>query len=43
MKLELTRELGLMNSHLPSEYGGVSASYLDGCLIGEELAWLAAA
>src|SRR5829696_5861718 len=32
-------EVGLMNSHLPPEYGGVSASYLDGCLIAEELAW----
>ncbi|MGH2985951.1 MAG: acyl-CoA dehydrogenase family protein [Solirubrobacterales bacterium] len=30
--------IGLMNSHLPGEYGGVGASYLDGCLIGEELA-----
>jgi acyl-CoA dehydrogenase len=36
-------ELGLMNSHLPAEYGGVGASYLDGCLIGEELAWGCAA
>jgi acyl-CoA dehydrogenase len=36
-------EVGLMNSHLPAEYGGVSASYLDGCLIGEELAWGCAA
>ena len=27
-----------MNSHLPERYGGVGASYLDGCLIGEELA-----
>jgi acyl-CoA dehydrogenase len=35
--------LGLMNSHVPSEYGGVGASYLDGCLIGEELAWGCAA
>ena len=32
-------ELGLMNSHLPEEYGGVGASYLDGCLIEEELSW----
>jgi acyl-CoA dehydrogenase len=32
-----------MNSHVPSEYGGVGASYLDGCLIGEELAWGCAA
>jgi acyl-CoA dehydrogenase len=36
-------ELGLMNSHLPEEYGGAGASYLDGCLIGEELAWGCAA
>jgi acyl-CoA dehydrogenase len=36
-------ELGLMNSHLPPEYGGVGASYLDGCLVGEELAWGCAA
>src|SRR3954469_5268833 len=36
-------ELGLMNSHLPAEYGGVGASYLDGCLVGEELAWGCAA
>jgi len=31
--------LGLMNSHLPAMHGGVGASYLDGCLVGEELAW----
>ncbi len=36
-------ELGLMNSHLPAEYGGTGASYLDACLIGEELAWGCAA
>jgi acyl-CoA dehydrogenase len=36
-------ELGLMNSHLPEEYGGVGASYLEGCLIAEELAWGCAA
>jgi acyl-CoA dehydrogenase len=36
-------ELGLMNSHLPAQYGGVGACYLDGCLIGEELAWGCAA
>jgi acyl-CoA dehydrogenase len=32
-------ELGLMNSHIPEEYGGVGAGYLDGCLIEEELSW----
>ena len=36
-------EVGLMNSQLPAEYGGAGASYLDGCLIGEELAWGCAA
>jgi len=36
-------ELGLMNSQLPGEYGGVGASNLDGCLIAEELAWGCAA
>ena len=36
-------ELGLMNPQLPAAYGGVEASYLDGCLIGEELAWGCAA
>ena len=36
-------ELGLMNSRLPAEYGGVGASYLDACLVGEELAWGCAA
>jgi acyl-CoA dehydrogenase len=41
--IEKAWELGLMNSHLPDEYGGVGASYLDGCLIGEELAWGCAA
>jgi acyl-CoA dehydrogenase len=41
--IKKARELGLMNSHLPDEYGGVGASYLEGCLIGEELAWGCAA
>jgi acyl-CoA dehydrogenase len=36
-------DVGLMNSHVPPEYGGAGASYLDGCLIGEELAWGCAA
>ena len=30
-------EVGLMNSHVPEEYGGPGASYLDGCIIEEEL------
>jgi acyl-CoA dehydrogenase len=36
-------QLGLMNSHLPERYGGAGVSYLEGCLIGEELAWGCAA
>src|SRR5215210_7743890 len=32
-------ELGLMNVHIHEAYGGPSASYLDGCIIEEELSW----
>ncbi len=32
-------ELGLMNGHLPTEYGGPGLSYLEGTLIEEEIAW----
>jgi acyl-CoA dehydrogenase len=32
-------ELGLMNSHIPEEYGGPGLDYLTGCLIEEELGW----
>src|ERR687888_1894494 len=32
-------ELGLMNAHLPAEYGGLELSGFDGMLIGEELSW----
>ena len=32
-------ELGLMNSHLPEEYGGPGLDYLSGTLIEEELGW----
>src|ERR1700746_2120983 len=32
-------ELGLMNSHLPAEYGGPGLGYLDGAIIEEEVAW----
>ena len=28
-----------MNTHTPEEYGGPGASYLDGCIIEEELSW----
>src|SRR5438105_8318841 len=32
-------ELGLMNVHVPEEYGGPGLSAFDGALIGEELSW----
>jgi acyl-CoA dehydrogenase len=32
-------ELGLMNVHVPEEYGGAALSAFDGMLIGEELYW----
>ncbi len=37
--IEKAWELGLMNSHLPSEYGGPGLGYLDGAIIEEEIAW----
>jgi acyl-CoA dehydrogenase len=32
-------ELGLMNAHVPAEFGGSELSGFDGMLIGEELSW----
>jgi acyl-CoA dehydrogenase len=32
-------EVGLMNTHVPEAYGGPGLSYLEGCLIEEELSW----
>src|SRR3954466_11148718 len=37
--LEKAWELGIMNSHIPEEYGGPGLGYLDGCLIEEEIGW----
>ncbi|HTR73971.1 MAG TPA: acyl-CoA dehydrogenase family protein [Solirubrobacterales bacterium] len=37
--VEKAWEVGLMNTHIPEEYGGSGAGYLDGCLIEEELSW----
>jgi acyl-CoA dehydrogenase len=37
--LEKAWELGLMNNHLPSEYGGPGLGFLDGAIIEEELSW----
>lgn len=32
-------DLGLCNSHIPMQYGGLGLGALDGCIIGEELAY----
>jgi acyl-CoA dehydrogenase len=32
-------EVGLMNTHVPEEYGGPGLDYLSGCLIEEEFSW----
>src|SRR5215213_4774723 len=37
--LEKAWELGLMNGHIPEEYGGPGVSYLDGAIMEEELGW----
>jgi acyl-CoA dehydrogenase len=37
--LEKAWALGLMNCHIPEEYGGPGLSFLDGALIEEELGW----
>ncbi|MFN2612778.1 MAG: acyl-CoA dehydrogenase family protein [Solirubrobacterales bacterium] len=37
--LEKAWEIGLMNTHIPEEYGGAGLDYLSGCLIEEEMGW----
>jgi acyl-CoA dehydrogenase len=37
--IEKAHELGLMNVHVPQEYGGLGLSTFDGILIGEEFSW----
>jgi acyl-CoA dehydrogenase len=37
--IEKAWELGLLNGHLPTEYGGPGLGFLEGALIEEELAW----
>ncbi len=37
--LEKAWEVGLLNTHIPSEYGGLGLGVLEGCLLGEEIAW----
>ncbi len=37
--IEKAHEVGLMNTHIPEEYGGAGLNYFEGCLIEEELSW----
>jgi acyl-CoA dehydrogenase len=37
--IEKAHALGLMNAHVPEEYGGAGLSAFEGMLIGEELYW----
>ena len=37
--IDKAHEVGLMNTHVSEEYGGPGLSYLDGCIIEEELSW----
>ena len=37
--IEKAHDLGLMNLHVPEEYGGPALSAFDGMLVGEELNW----
>jgi acyl-CoA dehydrogenase len=37
--IDKAHEVGLMNTHVPEEYGGPGLSCLDGCIIEEELSW----
>lgn len=37
--IKKAHELGLMNSHIPTKYGGMGLSVFDGCMIAEELSY----
>jgi acyl-CoA dehydrogenase len=37
--IAMAHELGLMNVHIPEEYGGLGLPCFEGMLIGEELSW----
>ncbi len=37
--IDKAHEVGLMNTHIPDEYGGPGLNYFEGCLIEEELSW----
>ncbi|MBC7544764.1 MAG: acyl-CoA dehydrogenase family protein [Candidatus Sericytochromatia bacterium] len=37
--IKKAHEIGLMNTHIPEEYGGLGLGVMDSCLIAEEIAW----
>jgi acyl-CoA dehydrogenase len=37
--IEQAWEVGLMNTHIPTEYGGPGLDFLTGCIIEEEIGW----
>ncbi len=37
--IEKAWEVGLMNTHIPEQYGGPALDFVSGCLIEEELGW----
>ncbi|MBA2429068.1 MAG: acyl-CoA dehydrogenase family protein [Thermoleophilaceae bacterium] len=37
--VEKAWDVGLMNTHIPEEYGGPALDYVSGCLIEEEMGW----
>src|SRR2546425_771658 len=37
--IEKAWEVGLMNTHIPEEYGSPGLDYLSGCIIEEEMGW----
>ena len=37
--IEKAWEVGLMNTHIPEEYGGPGLGFLDGAIIEEEISW----
>ena len=37
--VEKAWDVGLLNTHVPEEYGGPGLDYLSGCLIEEEMGW----
>lgn len=37
--IKKAHELGLINSHIPAEYGGLGLGTFEGCLITEEICY----